>query len=154
MWSVCKKNSSWITEINMILSENFCWAVEQFRLVIIVSGIFKLEKVRTAHGCCDRTKQDRQCTYNVTLRCIPGSLLPWKSNKYYILVWVYLHICMRVGTCMSVCVCSLAYLVCNLYAPYCDVICDLWLHHIFRHDVRKKVTECKMCVLIFCTTFI
>ena len=59
-----------------------------------------------------------------------------------------------------VCVCSLTYLVWNVHAPYCH----LWsapLYNIFPHYLingmifgEKKVIEHKMCVLIFCTTFI
>ena len=33
------------------------------------------------------------------------------------------HVPGRVGVCMSVHACSLAYPACNAYAPYCDVIC-------------------------------
>ena len=33
-----------------------------------------------------KNEQDRRCTYNVTLRCVPDSLLSWKSNEYYIFV--------------------------------------------------------------------
>jgi hypothetical protein len=69
------------------------------------------------------TTQDRQCTYNVTLRRVHESLLPWESNKYHIFVCV----------CMRVRVCSLTYPACSAYAPYCDVICDFRLHQIFRH---------------------
>ena len=37
--------------------------------------------------------QDRQCTCNVTFKRVPESLLPWKRNKYYLLVcvWVRVH---------------------------------------------------------------
>jgi hypothetical protein len=38
----------------------------------------------------------------------------------------------RVGVCMRVPACSLAYTACNWYAPYCYVICGLCLHNIFR----------------------
>ena len=71
-------------------------------------------------------------------------LLWWNSNEYYIF-WV--------------CVCSLRYPACNAHAPYCH----LWpalLYNIFPtlshkwHDFRKKVTEHKMCVLIFSTNFV
>jgi hypothetical protein len=39
--------------------------------------------------------QDKQCTYNVTLRRVHESLLPWKSNTYCIFVCVCVHV--RVG---------------------------------------------------------
>ena len=69
-----------------------------------------------------------------------------KSNKYY-LFWV--------------CVCGLSYPACNPHAPYCY----LWaagLYNIFPHylingtisERKKKVTELKMCVMIFSTTFV
>ena len=67
-----------------------------------------------------------------------------KSNEYY-LFWV--------------CVCSLGYPTRNAHAPYCH----LWLvrmYHIFPHYLingtvfEKKNTEHKMCVLIFCTSFV
>jgi len=72
-------------------------------------------------------------------------LLPWKSNKCYIF-WV--------------CVCSLGCPACKAHAPYCH----LWpvpLHYIFfsvfshkRYNFGKKVTEHKMCALIFSITFV
>jgi hypothetical protein len=58
-----------------------------------------------------------------------------------------------------VCVCSVRYPARNAHAPYCQ----LWpapLYNIFRtlshkrYDIRKKVTERKMCVLVFCTAFV
>jgi len=57
------------------------------------------------------------------------------------------------------CVCSLRYPACNLQALYCH----LWpvqLHCIFPHYLinstifEKKVFEHKMCVLIFCISFV
>jgi len=60
---------------------------------------------------------------------------------------------------MSVCVCSLIYPTCNKHAPHCH----LWpapVYHIFStlshewRDFRKKVTEHKMCVLIFSIHFV
>ena len=70
-------------------------------------------------------------------------LLLWKSSEYYIL-WV--------------CVCSLRYPACNVHAPYCH-LCPARLYIIFPHYLingtifGKKVTENKMCVLIFSTKF-
>ena len=66
---------------------------------------------------------------------------------------------------MRGCVFGCEYLhACNLANPACDAppyyFRPLWLHHIFRHYLikgtifGKRVTEHKMCVLIFSTTFI
>ena len=64
------------------------------------------------------SSQDRQCTYNVTLRRVRELLLPWKSNEYYIFVCV----CVWVPGRLGVRECSLAYPSCYAHAPYC-VIC-------------------------------
>ena len=48
-----------------------------------------------------RSRQDRQCAYNVTLRRVRESLLPWESKKYYIFVcvcapvhsYVFVYVC-------------------------------------------------------------
>jgi hypothetical protein len=86
------------------------------------------------------SKQGRQCTYNVILRRIRETLLPWKSNKYYTFVCMCararVHACVVPGSasvCMRVCACRLYYPACKAYAPCCDVTCGLWFHHIFRH---------------------
>ena len=51
-------------------------------------------------------KQGRQCTYNVILRRVRLSLLPWKSNKYYIAACVCacesVGVPERVGLCLRV----------------------------------------------------
>ena len=61
--------------------------------------------------------EDTQCAYNVTLRCVCESLLPWKSNKDDIFACV----CSRGSG--RVCVCSLAYPASNAHAPYCTIMC-------------------------------
>jgi hypothetical protein len=66
--------------------------------------------------------------------------------------------CGCMGSCVCFCACNLTYPVCKAHAPYC-LLRALWLHHTFRHylkkrhDFREKVTEHKMCVLIFSTKF-
>ena len=71
-------------------------------------------------------------------------LLPWKSNKYYVL-WV--------------CVCSLRYTACNAHVSYCH-LGRFRPYNIFLHYLRngtifgKKVVEHEMCVLIFSTAFV
>ena len=91
------------------------------------------------------TEQDKQCTYNVTLRRVRATIVVVEKQ------WV-LHI-------LSVCISSLSYPARNAHAPYCH----LWpapLYKVFPHYLingtifEKKNTEYKMCVLIFSTTFV
>jgi hypothetical protein len=82
--------------------------------------------------------------------------------------WVA-HISVCVCVCVCVCVrgwvvlgararaCGLTYPVCHAQAPYCRR--PLWLHHIFGRylingTIFGKVTEHKMCALIFSTIII
>ena len=37
---------------------------------------------------CEQKQEDRQCTYNLTLRRLRELLLSWNSSKYYLLVCV------------------------------------------------------------------
>jgi hypothetical protein len=71
-------------------------------------------------------KQDRQGTYNVTLRRVNETIVAVESNTYYILVCVYMHACTwlpgRVDVCIRIRAYSLAYPPRNAYAPCCDVI--------------------------------
>ena len=41
-------------------------------------------------------KEERQCTYNIDLRRVRVSLLPWKRKKYYIFVCAFVRVCVRV----------------------------------------------------------
>ena len=58
----------------------------------------------TCRTTSEVTKQTDKCTYNATRRRVRESLLPWKSNKYYIFVCVC--VCAwfpgRVGMCVRV----------------------------------------------------
>ena len=69
------------------------------------------------------------------MRRVHESLLPLKNNKYYI------YLCACVGAQERGRVhareCSPAYPACKAYVPYCDVICGLWRHHIFRYYLIK-----------------
>ena len=49
-------------------------------------------------------------------------------------MWVPVHVGVRISAC------GLANPGRNAYAPYCDVICGLWLHHIFRHYLINGTT--------------
>ena len=93
-----------------------------------------------------KRKQDRQCTYKYHWGALVQPSLRWKSNEYY-LFWV--------------CVCSRSYPACNEHAPYCHPR-PIRLYQIFPHYLingmifggRGGITEYKMRVLTFCTTFV
>jgi hypothetical protein len=55
------------------------------------------------------TKQDKQCTYNVTVRRVRAAIVALEEQRS-------LHN-------LSVCVCSLSYPACNARTPYCYVAC-------------------------------
>jgi hypothetical protein len=86
------------------------------------------------HPKCNQ-KQDRQCTYNVTLRCTLELLLPWKSNKYYVFVWVCLHMCGCRSAWVCACVCiHVALLIQHATRMHHIVtVWPLWLHQNFQH---------------------
>ena len=100
-----------------------------------------------------------------SIEALRESLLPWKSNKYYFCVCVcirapaYVWVPELVGVCMCVRACSIAKhatrmrhfmtsFVASWSPPYFSTISHKWC------DVRKKVIEHKMRVLIFCTTIV
>ena len=93
-----------------------------------------------------KIQQARPCTYNVTLRRLPATIVAVEKQQV-------LHN-------FTVCICSLSYPACNAHAPYCH-LGPVPLYSIFPHyliniaifETKKKVTEHKMWVLIFSTTF-
>jgi len=89
--------------------------------------------------------QDTQLMRNEHPGAFASPLLQWKSDKYYV---------------FRVCACTLNYPAFTTYLPHCVVICGLDGRAFFSpHFMIKgtifgeKVTEHKICVLIFFTTF-
>ena len=88
-------------------------------------------------------QQDRQCTYNVTLRRVSWTIVAQKSNKYYIF-------------CACVCSLSIQYAMC-MRQPYHHLwparVYDIFLHYLINDTIfEQKVIGHKMRVLIFSTT--
>jgi hypothetical protein len=91
------------------------------------------------------TKQERQDTEKHKTEALSCNFCrSWKAITINI-IWV--------------CVLSRKYPACNAHASYCH-LCPASLYNIFfilshkRYDFRKKVTEHKLCVLIFSPTLI
>ena len=55
---------------------------------------------------CISLKQDRQCTYNVTLRRLHETIVAVESNKYYIFLCV--RVCARASTHIQARTCACA----------------------------------------------
>ena len=76
------------------------------------------------------TEQDRQCTYDVTMRRVHETIVV-VEEQLVLNISLCVRVCARanervpgsVGVCMRVRACSCVYPACNSYAPYCDVIC-------------------------------
>jgi hypothetical protein len=89
---------------------------------------------------------DRQCTYNVILRCVRVTTVLVEKQSV-------LHI-------VSVCVSSLSYTACKAHAPNYIVICGLCCYTIFyftlphkRHNFRKKkLLNTKLCFNYLCNS--
>jgi hypothetical protein len=86
--------------------------------------------------------------YNVTLRCICRSLLPWISNKYYIFVCVCVCACMHIVLLIQ----HMHHIVTSFVVPQAPPYFSTLSHK--RRDLQENVTENKMCVLTFFTTFV
>jgi hypothetical protein len=102
-----------------------------------------------------RYKRDTQYTYNVTLRRVRESLLPWKSNQYYIFVCVcpgvWAYACAYVALLIQHAT-RIRHIVTSFVAPLAPPYFST-LSHLTARFSGKKVTEHKMCVFIFSTAF-
>jgi hypothetical protein len=102
-------------------------------------------RLRLSLGYHKIFKHDRQCTYNVTLRRVRELLLPWKSNEYYIFVYV----CARAFVCPGALPCAHVHVallikhathMCHIVMSF---VASLSTHYFStlshkRHDFRKK----------------
>ena len=118
---------------------------------------------KKVQSICNRiTVQDRQCTYNATLGSVRESLLPWRSDKYHILV----RVCAGGGGCVRVVAqargCARVALliqqekrmhhIVSYVASLAQPHFSTWSHK--QHDFRgKKLLNIK-CVTIFSTTLV
>ena len=81
---------------------------------------YNIRTIRMLNG------QDRQCTYNVTLRRFLVTIVLVESNTNYI---------------FRGCVCSFRYPACNAHGPYCR-LWPAWLYNIFSHYlIRSTIFE-------------
>jgi hypothetical protein len=127
-------------------------------------------------------KANTQCKYDVILRRVRKSLLQWKSDKSYmfalcacVCVWLCVCVCarararargcMRVDArtrgCVHACACVAlliqhAMCVRHIVKSFVAYLSPPHFSTLFhkRHDFRKNVTDHKMGVLIFSTTFV
>jgi len=86
------------------------------------------------------TKQDRQYTYNVTLRRVRATIVVVENQYIYIYIYIYIYYI------ISVCVCRLRYPACKAHASYYTVSSVACLALLYfstlshkRHDFRNKM---------------
>jgi hypothetical protein len=72
----------------------------------------------------NKVEQDRQCTYNIILRCVHANIFQWKSNKYYISL---------------LCTCGRSYRACNAHASHCRVW-PVRVYEIFPHYLTNSTS--------------
>jgi len=96
-------------------------------------------------------QRERQLTYNVTSRRVRATIVAVEKQ------WV-LHN-------LSACICSLRYPACNAHEPFCHLwpapLCNIFPRYLINGTIfggrgggGGGITDSKMCVLIFSTTFV
>ena len=100
-----------------------------------------------------RNLENKNNTDNVRIRQHRGAfrkpLLLWKSNKHY----MFVRVCVRACTRMYLAIhheIRMRHVMTSFVAPLTSPHLSKLSHK--RCDFRKKVIECKMCVLIFSRT--
>jgi hypothetical protein len=155
-----------VTGVSYVHRASFCDPTRNTRSVVLAAVLLNIWVLRDLALCRWASStwrfehhlhcpQDRQCTCNVTMRSARESLLPWKSNKYYMCVCVCVRARGHAGTYARVALLSSMQRVCTMSS----FVASLAPQHFSkfshkRHEFREKGTEHKTCVLIFSATFI
>ena len=128
---------------------NCCGGKGSFRAVVFA---FLLEAIHNLHHAVGSEDQDRQFTYNVTLRCVPATIFMVQMQ------WVLHDLCV----CVCVCVCVFVVLVTqHAMRMRRIVLCGLLGCTIYFHIItqtawfsKEKSYWTEMCVSSFSTTFV
>ena len=110
------------------------------------------DSARNLSSSCVNTQQDRQYTYNVTLRRVHDTTVVTEKQQVLFLRGC-MRVCVRVpgsvGVCMRVRECSLTYPVCMAYGPTVSSFVApiappyFWTLSHKRHDFRENVLHIK-----------